>query len=106
MEKVRMRDAPARLPELTKRCCYGGESFLLTNSGKAVAVLSPVGGPEQRGTQHDTAGATAEETGLHAVANGRSIENQPKRNFKNRTRRASAKGGAEALGASLPTDLS
>lgn len=44
METIKLSDAPARLPELTKRCAYGGESFLFTNYGKEMAQLVPVGG--------------------------------------------------------------
>ena len=92
MEQVTMKKAPARLPELTKRCCYGGESFLLTNSGKPVAILSPVGGPENHETLNDTARPSSrEDVRLGAGSDGRDSQNVAARSKPNRKRRAAAK---------------
>lgn len=86
MEEVTMKQAPARLPELTKRCAYGGESFLLTNSGKPVAVLSPVGGPENHETLNDGAGSAAGQVGARPASNGRATKGFTARSQPNRKR--------------------
>jgi len=82
-----------------------GESLLITVHGRGIAVISPVGGPDKRGTQPDSAGGTAGAAEVDAGTDGRAPEDLSKRNLENRTGRTAA-DGREAVGAGVPVDPS
>lgn len=85
METIKLSDAPARLPELTKRCAYGGESFLFTNYGKEMAKLVPVGG---EGGQDAKGSPRA--IGEISTANGVNHRSATRNSGKGRKRKSSA----------------
>lgn len=94
MTAIPISKAQADLSALVDRCRVGGESFTITKGihKKPVAVLSPVGGPENNETLNDSARTSPRENARVGTGpNGRDSQNVAARGKPNGKRRATAK---------------